>query len=55
MIDRVTKSWKTTAVGAVLFAAGIILVAMEKASLTEAGTFFGVAFVLFFSKDKSNE
>ena len=54
MIDRVTKNWKTTAVGAVLFAAGIILVAMEKATLTEAGTFFGVAFMLFFSKDKLN-
>jgi dipeptide/tripeptide permease len=54
MIDRVTKNWKTTAVGAVLFAAGIILVAMEKATLTEAGTFFGVAFMLFFSKDKMN-
>jgi len=52
MIDRVTKNWKTTTAGAVLFAAGIILVAMEKATLTEAGAFFGVAFVLFYSKDK---
>lgn len=52
MIDRVTKNWKTTAVGAVLFASGIILVALDKASLTEAGTFFGVAFMLFFAKDK---
>jgi len=52
MIDRITQNWKTTAVGAILFAAGIILVGMEKATLTEAGAFFGVAFVLFFSKDK---
>jgi hypothetical protein len=52
MIDRVIKNWKTTAAGAILFVSGIILVIMEKASLTEAGTFFGVAFVLFFSKDK---
>lgn len=51
MIERITKNWKTTSVGAVLFAAGITLVALEKASLTEAGTFFSVAFVLFFSKD----
>ena len=55
MIERVTKSWKTSAVGAILFVSGIILVAMEKATLTEAGAFFGVAFMLFFSKDKINE
>lgn len=54
MIDRVTKNWKTTSAGVILFVSGIILVAMEKASLTEAGTFFGVAFMLFFSKDKLN-
>lgn len=52
MIDRVTKNLKTTLSGLLLFAAGIGLVAMGKASLTEAGAFFGVAFVLFFSKDK---
>lgn len=51
MIDRVTKNLKTTIAGVLLFGAGIGLVAIEKASLTEAGTFFGVAFVLFFSKD----
>jgi hypothetical protein len=54
MIDRITKNWKTTASGAVLFGAGIALVVMDKATLTEAGTFFAVAFVLFFSKDKMN-
>ncbi len=52
MIDRITKNWKTTTAGVILFVSGIILVAMEKATLIEAGTFFGVAFVLFFSKDK---
>jgi hypothetical protein len=51
MIDRVTKNLKTTIAGVLLFAAGIGLVAMEKASLTEAGAFFGVSFVLFFAKD----
>ena len=55
MIDRITKSWKTTAAGMILFVSGIILVAMDKATLTEAGAFFGVAFMLFFSKDKINE
>jgi len=51
MIDRVTKNLKTTIAGSILFITGIALVAFEKASLVEAGTFFGVAFVLFFSKD----
>lgn len=54
MIDRITKSWKTTTAGAILFVSGMVLVGMEKATLIEAGTFFGVAFVLFFSKDKLN-
>lgn len=52
MIDRIFKNWKTTAAGAILFASGMVLVGIEKATLTEAGTFFGVAFVLFFAKDK---
>jgi hypothetical protein len=52
MIDRIFKNWKTTLAGCVLFTSGMVLVAMEKASLTEAGAFFGVAFVLFFTKDK---
>jgi hypothetical protein len=30
---------------------GAVLVAFEKASLTEFGAFIGVAFALFFSKD----
>lgn len=51
MIDRITKNLKTTIAGVLLFASGIVLVGMEKATLTEAGAFFGVAFVLFFSKD----
>lgn len=52
MIDRILGNWKTTTAGVILFASGIVLVGFEKATLTEAGTFFGVAFVLFFSKDK---
>jgi dipeptide/tripeptide permease len=52
MIDRILGNWKTTTAGVILFASGIGLVGFEKATLTEAGTFFGVAFVLFFSKDK---
>lgn len=52
MIDRILGNWKTTLAGGFLFTSGILLVGFEKATLTEAGTFFGVAFVLFFSKDK---
>lgn len=51
MIDRITKNKRTTIAGLMLFISGIVLVGMEKATLTEAGAFFGVAFVLFFSKD----
>ena len=50
MIDRVTKNLKTTIAGGILFVTGIALVAFEKATLIEAGTCFGAAFVLFFSK-----
>lgn len=54
MIERIFKSWKTTLFGVVLFLSGMTIVAVEKATLTEAGAFFGVAFVLFFTKDKPN-
>ena len=52
MIDRILGNWKTTVAGLILFISGMIMVGMEKATLTEAGAFFGVAFVLFYSKDK---
>lgn len=54
MIDRILRNYKTTLVGITLFVTGIALVAYEKATLTEAGAFFGVAFMLFFSKDSIN-
>jgi drug/metabolite transporter (DMT)-like permease len=54
MLDRVFKNTKTTIAGIALFVSGIVLVALEKATLTEAGAFFGVAFALFFSKDSIN-
>ena len=55
MIDRVFKSWKSTLAGLILFISGMVLVGFEKATLTEAGAFFGMAFVLFFTKEKINE
>lgn len=51
MIDRVFKNFKTTVVGSIVFATGVIFVATDKASLTEFGAFIGVAFALFFTKD----
>jgi len=54
MIERVFSNWKTTVAGVVLFLSGMLLVAFDKASLTEAGAFFGVAFALFYSKDSIN-
>lgn len=51
MIERIFINIKTTIVGLIIFLTGTILVAFEKASLTEFGAFIGVAFALFFSKD----
>jgi multisubunit Na+/H+ antiporter MnhG subunit len=51
MIERLFANSKTTIVGLIIFLTGAVLVAFEKASLTEFGAFIGVAFALFFSKD----
>ena len=51
MIERLFDNAKTTIVGLIIFLTGAVLVAFEKASLTEFGAFIGVAFALFFSKD----
>lgn len=51
MIQRIFENRKTTAVGVVIFLTGAMLVAFDKATLTEFGAFIGVAFALFFSKD----
>jgi multisubunit Na+/H+ antiporter MnhG subunit len=51
MIERLFANAKTTIVGLIIFLTGAVLVAFEKASLTEFGAFIGVAFALFFSKD----
>jgi len=51
MIDRILKDSKTTIIGLIVFITGALLVAFDKASLTEFGAFIGVAFALFFSKD----
>lgn len=51
MIERIFTNIKTTIVGIIIFLTGALLVAFDKASLTEFGAFIGVAFALFFSKD----
>lgn len=51
MIDRILKDSKTTIIGLIVFITGAMLVAFNKATLTEFGAFIGVAFALFFSKD----
>lgn len=51
MFNRITENKKTTIAGVVIFATGIALVIMDKATLTEFGGFLGVAFALLFSKD----
>ena len=51
MIERLFTNIKTTIVGLIIFVTGALLVAFDKASLTEFGGFIGVSFALFFSKD----
>jgi hypothetical protein len=55
MIERLFTNIKTTVVGLIIFLTGALLVAFDKASLTEFGAFIGVAFALFFSKDPKSK
>ena len=51
MFSRIFDNWKTSVLGVVLMCASFAFVLWEKATLTEAGAFLGVAFALFFTKD----
>jgi len=51
MIDRVLKSWKTTAIGVLILVIAALAVYLDKATLTEAGAFMGLGIALFFAKD----
>ena len=51
MFERIFTNWKTSVLGALLMCASFAFVLWEKATLTEAGAFLGVAFTLFFIKD----
>lgn len=51
MKDRIFKNWKTTLAGIVMLAAGLVLVGIGKATLTEYVLFAPVCFALIFVKD----
>lgn len=51
MFERITQNKKTTIAGVAIFTTGVVLVILDKATLTEAGAFLGVALTLLFSKD----
>lgn len=54
MIDRVFKNWKTTALGVLLVTGSLILVGINKATLTEAGAFIVAGVGSIFAKDKQD-
>jgi hypothetical protein len=52
MYNRVFQNWKTSSLGMGLMLISLVLVWLDKASLSDCGTFIGGAMVLFFSKDE---
>lgn len=51
MKERIFKNWKTTVTGIVMLCAGLVLVGLGKATLTEYVIFAPVCFALIFVKD----
>lgn len=51
MVDRIFKSWKTTAIGLLIIAIAGASVYLDKATLPEAGLFIAGGITLFFVKD----
>ncbi len=51
MKERIFKNWKTTLTGILMLAAGLALVGLGKATLTECVIFAPVCFALIFVKD----
>ena len=51
LIERLFRNPKTTLLGLILISLCFLLVFLEKASLTEVGTFIVGAFALLFLKD----
>ena len=52
MIERIFKNKKTTALGCGIIIASLVLVYLEKASLTEAGAFIAAGLGFIFAKDE---
>ena len=55
LIERLFRNPKTTLLGLILISLCFLLVFLEKASLTEVGTFIVGAFALLFLKDPKDE
>jgi len=53
MKERIFKNWKTTLTGILMLGAGLVLVWLGKATLTEYVVFAPVCFALIFVKDPS--
>jgi len=53
MKERIFKNWKTTLAGILMLVAGMVLVGIGKATLTEYVIFAPVCFALIFVKDPS--
>ena len=51
MKERIFKNWKTTVTGILMLGAGLALVGIGKATLTEYVVFAPVCFALIFVKD----
>jgi hypothetical protein len=51
MIERITKNKKTTALGLIIILGSLILVGIEKATLTEAAAFIVAGIGCLFAKD----
>ena len=51
MKERIFKNWKTTLTGIAMLVAGLVLVGLGKATLTEYVIFAPVCFALIFIKD----
>jgi|WetSurMetagenome_2_1015567.scaffolds.fasta_scaffold180722_3 hypothetical protein len=51
MKNRLLKNWKTTLVGIILLMAGLVFVAIGKATLTEYAAIAPLGFTLLFLKD----
>jgi len=52
MIDRIFKNKRTTILGCGIILASLLLVYLEKASLTEAGAFIVAGLGFVFAKDE---